>query len=57
LCTVLALSWGDDHGERSPFAVAGQMELGRQPALAAPEPLVGEWMSRYLGRTSLTSGS
>jgi hypothetical protein len=41
LRAVMALSQGDDDGERSPAAVAGQMKLGGQPSAAAPKSLVG----------------
>ena len=38
---VMALSRRDHDRERSPFAVAGQMHLARQPAATASEALVG----------------
>jgi hypothetical protein len=41
LGTVMSLSWRDHHRKRASLAVAGQVELGRQPAAAAAEPLVG----------------
>jgi hypothetical protein len=41
LGAVMPVSWGDDDGEGPPVAVTGQMELGRQPAAAAAEPLIG----------------
>jgi hypothetical protein len=36
----MAVSRSNDYRERPPFAVAGQMKLGRQPAPAAAESLV-----------------
>jgi hypothetical protein len=44
LGAVMALSWGDHDRERPSRAVAGQMELGRQPAAAAPEPFVARML-------------
>jgi hypothetical protein len=41
LRTVMPVSWRDHDGERSSFAVTGEMELGGQPSTAAPESLVG----------------
>jgi hypothetical protein len=41
LGTIMTLSWGNDDGEGPPAAVTGEMELGRQPSTAAPEPLIG----------------
>ena len=41
LRTVMALSWGNDDGERPAAAVTGEMELGSQPSTAAPESFVG----------------
>src|SRR5689334_25386108 len=36
----MALSSRDDHGERPPLPIAGHVELGRQAAAAASQPLV-----------------
>lgn len=43
LGAVMAVSWRDHHQKRAALAVTGEMDLARQPALAAPQPFIG-WM-------------
>jgi hypothetical protein len=43
LRTLMALSWGDHHGEGPSTAVTSEVKLGRQPSAAAAEPFVA-WM-------------
>lgn len=45
---IVPLSGRDDNRERSPFPVAGQMELGRQPSPAAPEPFITRMLTPFL---------
>lgn len=47
LGTVMPLSWGNDDRKRSPFAITGQVKLGRQPSATVSEPLV-TWVAYAL---------
>jgi hypothetical protein len=55
LGTVMAVSRSNDDGQGPSLAVAGQVEFGRQPAPAAPEPLVG-WVLDPLFTDHCTDG-
>lgn len=55
LRAVMALAWCDDDRERPSLAVAGEVQLGRQPSTAPSQSLVGRvldplFTSAWLGR-------
>jgi hypothetical protein len=48
----MALTGGDQHPQRPPTAIAGQMQLGGQPAAAASQGLVVVGIGAYVGAGS-----
>jgi hypothetical protein len=52
------LACGEQHGQRTAVAVAGQMQLGRQPTAAATKGLIAVGIGAYVGtRYSATASA
>jgi hypothetical protein len=54
---LVALAGGDQHGQRPPTAIAGQMQLGGQPAAATAQRLVNIGGILGSGRSPFSSAS